>query len=75
MCDENCSNASHVYIGKAVEDLFYDAESVSRAKVIARLSLLFREEPDPVRQNEIISALILLSEPVSTKTGLLHYRT
>ncbi|KKW50242.1 hypothetical protein GC087_23700 (plasmid) [Pantoea sp. JZ2] len=75
MCDGNCSNASHVYIGKAVEALFYDAESVSRAKVIARLSLLFREEPDPARQNEIISALILLSEPVSTKTGLQDYRT
>ncbi|PQK93420.1 hypothetical protein CG433_11990 [Pantoea ananatis] len=75
MCDGNCSNASHVYIGKVVEALFYDAESVSRAKVIARLSLLFREEPDPVRQNEIISALILLSEPVNTKTGLQDNRS
>ncbi len=61
MCDEKCTNVPYVYIGKVVEDLFYDTESVSRAKVIARLSLLLREEPDPVRQNEILSSLILLS--------------
>lgn len=62
MCDENCiKNAPYAFIGKVVEALFYDADSVSRAKVIARLNLLFREESDPVRKNDIISALILLS--------------
>ncbi|PQK94911.1 hypothetical protein CG435_22830 [Pantoea ananatis] len=61
MCDENCISAPHVYIGKAVESLFYDAESVTRAKVIAKLSLLLRDEPDPVRQNEISRAVSLLS--------------
>lgn len=61
MSDENRINTPHIYIGKAVEALFYDAESVKRAQLIAKLSLLFREEPDPARQNEIASAISLLS--------------
>jgi len=61
MSDENCINTPHIYIGKAVEALFYDPQSDKPAQLKAKLSLLFREEPDPARQNEIASAISLLS--------------
>ena len=51
----------HCHIGKAVEALFYDAESVTRLKVIGKLSLMLGEESDPVRKNEIVIAITLLS--------------
>jgi hypothetical protein len=44
-----------------VEALFYDAESVTQLKVIGKLSLMLREESDPVRKNEIVIAITLLS--------------
>jgi hypothetical protein len=44
-----------------VEALFYDAESVTRLKVIGKLSLMLRDESDPVRKNEIVIAITLLS--------------
>lgn len=58
MCD---LSVPHCHIGKAVEALFYDAESVTRLKLIGKLSLMLREESDPVRQNEIANAISLLS--------------
>ncbi|ERM13346.1 hypothetical protein L585_14020 [Pantoea ananatis BRT175] len=57
MCD---FSVPHCYIGKAVEALFYDAESVTRLKVIGKLSLMLREESDPVRKNEIVIAITIL---------------
>ncbi|MDC7865008.1 hypothetical protein TH59_07285 [Pantoea ananatis] len=60
MCDDNSVNALYVHIGKTVEALFYDAGSVTRAKVIAKLCLLLDEEPDCIRQSEIAGAVSLL---------------
>lgn len=51
----------HCHIGKAVEALFYDAESVTRLKVIDKLSLMLREASDRVRKKEIVIAITLLS--------------
>lgn len=67
MCDENCVNALHVHIGKAVEALLNEAGSVTRAKVIAQLCLLLDEEPDCTLQNEIAGAVSLLTYPFATK--------
>lgn len=36
--------ATHSVIGEAVETLFYDAGSISRAKLLDRLNMIFREE-------------------------------
>jgi len=67
MCDENSVKVLHVHIGKAVEALFYAGESVTCAKVIAQLCLLLDEEPDGILQNEIASAVSLLTYPFATK--------